>query len=198
MNTSTTFTASTVMTTSTITSTTTTITKTTTTTTITVTTTTTTATISNMCTGGATYTTQLLYLSLTATLPWTQYSFSYTAPNINSATLVFAFRNDPSFWYLDDVSVTNSTGSELLLNGGFEQGSYSKWTYCNPTQATYAGDVNTNKPHNGSYSYEDRSISAFDYLSQAFTVVPNNTYSVKFWLRATSSNSAYAYITVSS
>ncbi len=86
----------------------------TTSTSVTVSTTTSTATISNICTGGATYSTQLLYLSLNSILPWTQYSFNYTAPNINSATIIFSLRNDPDFWYLEDVSVTNSSGNQLL------------------------------------------------------------------------------------
>jgi hypothetical protein len=37
--------------------------------------------------------------------------------------LTFQFQQDPSFWQLDNVSVTNSTNSQLVLNGDFQGGS---------------------------------------------------------------------------
>ncbi len=144
------------------------------------------------------YTTQLLYLSLTSPIPWTKYSFNYTAPNITSATLNFALRNDPSYWFLDDVSVTNSSGNELLTNGGFEQGSLSGWTYCNPSNASYSGQVTSSTFHSGSHSYRDGSVGVSDYLSQTFTVLPNNIYSVQFWLSANSNYLTFALITITS
>jgi hypothetical protein len=160
-------------------------------------TTTTTATISNVCIGGAVYTTQLLYLSLTSTLP-SEYSFKYTAPSITSPIITFALRNDPLDWFLDDISVTNSSGTQLLLNNGFEQGSLSSWVYCNPSNAAHAGFVDTSYPHTGHYSYVDGSVNASDYLSQTFTVVPNNTYAVKFWLSANSNSSSFALVSITS
>jgi hypothetical protein len=157
-----------------------------------------TTTISNSCTGGTTYSTQLLYLSLTSNLGWTEYSFNYTAPNIASATLTFALRDDPAYWYLDDVSVTDSSNNQLLTNGDFELGSLSGWAYCNPSNAPAAGVVSSSIPHTGSYSYQDGSVGAYDYLSQTFAVIPYNTYSVQFWLYATSSSATYALVTISS
>jgi hypothetical protein len=126
------------------------------------------------------------------------YSYTYTAPNIDSAKLTFALRNDPVYWYLDDVSVTNSSGDELLLNGGFELGNLLGWTYCNPNSAADAGVVSSSNPHTGSYSYMDGSINASDYLSQTFAVVPNNNYLITFWLSADSTYSTFALVTVSS
>ncbi|UJR38792.1 hypothetical protein I4U23_031457 [Adineta vaga] len=164
----------------------------------TMTTTTTTATISNTCTGGSTYTTQLLYLSMTSTLSWTKYTFNYTAPNILSAKLTFALRNDPDFWYLDDVSVTNSSGNQLLSNGNFEQGILGNWIYCNPNSANYSGAITSNYPRTGSYSYEDGSVGSSDYLSQTFAVTPNSKYSIKFWLSSGSNSSSFAFVTISS
>lgn len=160
--------------------------------------TTNTITMNNVCIGVTTYITELLYLSLISPIPWTEYSFNYTAPNITSATLHFALRNDPNFWYLDDVSVTNSSGDELLSNGGFEQGTLSGWTYCNPSNASHSGQVSSSMPHTGSYSYADGSVGAYDYLSQTFTVVPNNIYSIQFWLYASSSSATFALITITS
>ncbi|CAF1335506.1 unnamed protein product [Adineta steineri] len=160
--------------------------------------TTTTATVSNVCTGGEVYTTQLLYLTLTATLPWKKCSFNYTAPNITSATIIFSLRNDPLDWYLDDITITDSSGIELLSNGDFELGDLTSWTYCNPNNAAHAGFVGSSTPHNGYYSYVDGSVNASDYLSQKFTVAPYNNYSVKFWLSANSDKSSFALVSITS
>ncbi|CAF1256699.1 unnamed protein product [Adineta steineri] len=170
----------------------------TTSTTMTTSKTTTTATVSNVCTGGEVYTTQLLYLTLTATLPWKKCSFNYTAPNITSATIIFSLRNDPLDWYLDDITITDSSGIELLSNGDFELGDLTSWTYCNPNNAAHAGFVGSSTPHNGYYSYVDGSVNASDYLSQKFTVAPYNNYSVKFWLSANSDKSSFALVSITS
>ncbi|CAF3874804.1 unnamed protein product [Adineta steineri] len=151
---------------------------------------------SNICTGSLTYVAQLLYLNVTLILPWTMYSFNYTAPTITSAKLMFALRDDPEFLFVDDVSVTNSSGIQLLSNGNFELGTLSGWTYCNPANASYSGAVSSMDPHNGSYSYADGSVGFMDYLSQSFAVVPNNIYSVTFWLSANSNSSTYALVTI--
>jgi hypothetical protein len=76
---------------------------------------------------------------------------------------MFVMRNDRSFWYLDDVSVTNSSGSELLMNGNFEQGNLFGWTYCNPNQATYSSTTTSSFSYNGSYSHHNGSINVNDY-----------------------------------
>jgi hypothetical protein len=139
---------------------------------------------------------QLLYLNLTAAIPWTQYSFNYTARNVSSATLTFALEDDPALWYLDDVSVTNSSGAQLIMNGGFETGNLAGWTYCNPSNATFSGIVTLSTPHSGVYSYQDGSTGTSDYLSQTFPVVPNNIYSITFWLCATSTSGTFALVTI--
>ncbi|CAF1211268.1 unnamed protein product [Adineta steineri] len=109
---------------------------------------------------------------------------------------MFALRDDPEFLFVDDVSVTNSSGIQLLSNGNFELGTLSGWTYCNPANASYSGAVSSMDPHNGSYSYADGSVGFMDYLSQSFAVVSNNIYSVTFWLSANSNSSTYALVTI--
>jgi hypothetical protein len=130
-------------------------------------------------------------------MSWTQFTFNYTAPNVDAATITFSFRNDPDYWYLDDVSVTNSSGEELLLNDGFEQGSLVDWVYCNPNNAVFSGIVNSVLLHSGSYSYQDGSQGAPDYLSQTFNVQPNNVYTVSFWLNANGASMVFAWVTIS-
>ena len=135
---------------------------------------------------------------MNSTLSWTQYKFNYTSPNVTMATLTFSFRNDPDFWYLDAVSVTNSSGQQLLTNGGFEQGTLTSWVYCNPKNSSYSGSIDSVNHYSGSYGYSDGSVGAPDYLSQTFNVLPNNIYSVKFWLAANGANMTFAWITISS
>ncbi|CAF4226089.1 unnamed protein product [Adineta steineri] len=118
------------------------------------------------------------------------------APNITSAKLMFALRNDPAYWYLDDISVTNSLGIQLLSNGGFELGTLSGWTYCNPSNAPSSGAISSANSHTGSYSYTDGSVGSSDYLSQTFAVVPNNIYSVTFWLTSSSNSATFALVTI--
>jgi hypothetical protein len=132
-------------------------------------------------------------------MPWTQFTFNYTAPNVTAATLTFALQNDPNFWYLDDVSVTNSSGEELLSNGGFEQGSLLDWIYCNPQNVASAGLVlsGSSTAYSGFYCYKDGSIGAADYLSQTFNVQPNEEYNVSFWLSADGYTAVYALVTIS-
>src|SRR5436309_13966830 len=48
-----------------------------------------------------------------------QYSVNFTA-TAGSTNISFAFREDPAFLGLDDVSVITGMGPNLITNGGFE------------------------------------------------------------------------------
>ena len=89
-----------------------------------------------------------------------------------------------------------SNGSQLLLNNGFETGDTTSWSYCNPSAATYSGDVTSTKPKSGYYSYEDGSIGSFDYLSQSFSVASGSSYKIRFWLNTGATYDAYAYVAI--
>src|SRR3546814_13118624 len=69
---------------------------------------------------------QISYVDALA-MPWTRLSFTGTAVS-DLTTLVFSFRHDPSFYYLDDVSVQSiaplaaaipDTARWALMNEGF-------------------------------------------------------------------------------
>ena len=49
------------------------------------------------------------------------YNTSFVATG-TTTNVSFAFREDPAFLFLDDVSVTQGGGSNLLLNPGFKLG----------------------------------------------------------------------------
>jgi len=54
---------------------------------------------------------------------WQTYTYTFTATSSTTA-ITFLLRNDPSYFYLDKVSVKlQGDTTELLANGGFEGGS---------------------------------------------------------------------------
>ncbi|HEY1725965.1 MAG TPA: hypothetical protein VGF89_11100, partial [Steroidobacteraceae bacterium] len=67
--------------------------------------------------------TTLLDLENSPTQAYTFYSYSFQA-QLSQTFLTFEFRQDPAYWRLDDVSVTNGS-SQLITNGGFEGGGYA-------------------------------------------------------------------------
>ncbi len=95
--------------------------------------------------------------------------------------------------------MTNSSGQQLLLNGGFELGSLVDWVYCNPQNTGSSGSVTGTVSHTGSYSYKDGAVTIPDYLSQTFNVQSNNVYTVKFSLHATGTvaNEVFAWAIIS-
>ncbi|CAF4090278.1 unnamed protein product [Rotaria magnacalcarata] len=196
--TTTTSTSTTTSTTST-TSTTTTTTTATTTTTTTATTATTTTTISttisvtttiavpssilqNSCTASVTNPVVVLYVSnISPTSGYVYYSYSHQS-TASSITLSMAFRQDPSYWALDDISVTLSTGGpNLVQNPGFETRSLTGYyAFCNPSSSSASGTVSSSNAHSGTYCYYDGSVGNPDYLSQTTTAIPNNYYTISF------------------
>jgi hypothetical protein len=116
-------------------------------------------------------------------------AFSATASSTN---LSFAFREDPAFLYLDDVTVTDTTTSTPvpIVNGGFELGpvgasSPTGWTFLNSFGATFAGQVQnvSGNAHTGSNYYYDGAVQAYDGITQALATTAGHSYSVSFWLK---------------
>ncbi|CAF1507759.1 unnamed protein product, partial [Didymodactylos carnosus] len=115
---------------------------------------------------------------------YTCYAYKWYATS-SSATLTFALRQDPGFWSLDDVSVYDG-GTQVLVNGGFETGSFSPWIYSYPNGhgGTYGRiDHNTySYAHTGYYYYADGCYSYTDYLSQTFATVLGDLYVISFYI----------------
>src|SRR4051812_37704124 len=81
------------------------------------------------------------------------YTASFTA-SLSSTSISFAFREDPWFLQLSQVSVASTLNPSvnLLVNGDFSQGTYSApnnnsvplgWTFQNTFGATFQGEVQT-------------------------------------------------------
>ncbi|CAF1491182.1 unnamed protein product [Didymodactylos carnosus] len=134
----------------------------------------------------------ILLLSLIDSPPfnYTYYQYTYRATS-NLTTLTFAFRQDPSYWCLDDISVIMSNSSNnvnIISNGGFESGSLENYTICNPSGTQPSGRSTQTYAYSGNYSYVDGSYASGDYLTQTFITVRQKQYRIGFWLK----NSGYS------
>ncbi len=120
-----------------------------------------------------------------------QYTVDFTAASALT-NLSLAIREDPAFFALDDITMTDLThpGPNLVVNGGFESGPVGSnaptgWTYLNTYVATFPGFVDngsTANPHSGHNEYFDGAVQAYDGISQAIATTTGDTYQVSFWL----------------
>ncbi len=133
----------------------------------------------------------------------------YTTPDFTATSLTtnisFAFREDPAFLSLDDVTMYNVTTSSAVtvVNGGFESGPVyasqpTGWTYLNTFGAEAGGIVdNINDPpyqyaHTGSNYYYDGAIQAYDGITQAISTTIGDVYTISFWLDDNSSLTTFS------
>jgi hypothetical protein len=123
---------------------------------------------------------------------YVQYSVDFTA-TAAMTNISFAIRNDPGFFGLDDVTLLNKTTSTAVpvVNGGFESGIVGNnapvgWTYLN-TFGGFSGHVQNNAggvgvAHTGTNFYRDGAFQAYDGITQGFTTVVGDTYTISFFL----------------
>ena len=139
-------------------------------------------------------------LNLTGTaIPhsWTGYSASFVASSAIT-NLSFAFREDPAFLFLDNVTMTTGGGANLVVNGDFEQGVVGAqpvgWTYLNTFGATFGGYVTSGSACDGGSGncYYDGAVGAYDSITQAIATVVGETYTVTFDLNDNSGGSTFS------
>jgi PEP-CTERM motif len=117
----------------------------------------------------------------------------YTTPTFiatsTTTNISFAFREDPAFLFLDDVTMKNVTKASAVpvVNGGFELGPVGAsaptgWTYLNMFGASFGGFVSNNNPHTGSNNYYDGAVQAYDGITQAISTNIGDSYTISFWL----------------
>ncbi len=117
---------------------------------------------------------------------YTEYSVNFTA--LGSTTdLAFAFREDPAFWSLDDVSVTVlGGGPNLVSDGDFSNATLSPWTYDNNYGVNDAnGSLTSNCGYSGGSGgncFFDGAVQAYDGIDQNISTVANQQYTLSFWL----------------
>jgi hypothetical protein len=118
------------------------------------------------------------------------YSVSFVA-NLTSTAITFAFREDPAFLSLEQVTVVDQTvpGANLLTNGDFSGGTNGGtpvgWTYANVYGAQAGGVVETSGcggPQPSGACWYDGAVQAYDAISQNITTVVGHTYKISFYL----------------
>ncbi len=129
---------------------------------------------------------------------WQTYTCTFSASSSNTA-ITFLLRNDPSYFFLDNISVKlQGNATELLTNGGFEgglsSGSYNtapnqpvSWNLLGTQGLTAAGNVMdstsvaiTYLAGNGSYTWGDGAVGGFDGIQQIIPTTPGQTYTISF------------------
>ncbi|CAF1296318.1 unnamed protein product [Rotaria sordida] len=196
----TTITATTTATTTTTIATTTTITTTITTTTTTTTTTTKTTTtqLDIPCVPSNTY---VLSYDVTPTT-YQKQTYTYTGTSTGLKILEFGFKavSTTKTWHLDDVSIINknASNSEMIVNGGFENGNLIGWqVLCSSTNCgTKGGNITQSDCHTGSFCYEGTCQNDYDFLRQTFTVINGHVYVLTFWLYTDGHHSQLAYVNI--
>lgn len=106
-----------------------------------------------------------------------------------STHLSFAFREDPAFLDLANVSLLhNNTGSNLVLNGDFSLGPVGSpaptdWTYLNTFGASFGGVVTARCGPSGGNCYHDGAVQAYDAISQDIATVIGGSYTLSYEYR---------------
>ena len=130
------------------------------------------------------------------------YTATFTATS-TSTNISFAFRQDPAFLFLANVSVTTGGGPNLLTNGDFSAGIVGNsapvgWTYLNTFGATFGGFVDNSNPYTGPGNtgshndYSDGAVQAYDSITQAISTTVGATYTVSFYLDDNSSLTTFS------
>ncbi|CAF3263308.1 unnamed protein product [Rotaria socialis] len=114
---------------------------------------------------------------------WTQNNYSYTAVTSGTLTLNFILTSNSKFdWYIDDVSVYNSTSTELLTNGDFQSSTtLVGWASGNSGSCGSNTGISTSNGHMSTQSYVDQCSGQTAWIQQSFSVTNGDLYSISFW-----------------
>ena len=122
---------------------------------------------------------------------WQTYSFNFTAGTDGSNYFMLAFRQDPAYWRVDNISVkaVGST-SELLTNGNMTTGGSVTVQTNNGTQYINAPTAWGVGYQNGTYPaaagtwtggmWYDGAVGSFDSIYQAINFTAGVTYTLSF------------------
>jgi hypothetical protein len=88
-------------------------------------------------------------------------------------------------WLLDDVSVYHGL-TQMIVDGGFESGDISAWTYSGSCNLWFGQDYSDGRAKSGNWFYYDQCALDGDIISQTFPTVAGDTYVVSFWLTSDS------------
>jgi len=114
------------------------------------------------------------------------YSTTFFATT-TSSYISFAFREDPAFLLLSNVSVTTGGGSSILVNGNFAGPAGAQaptgWTYLNTFGASFGGSVQSGTGSIvGTNAYIDGAVQAYDSITQLIPTTVGSLYTITFSL----------------
>lgn len=119
-------------------------------------------------------------------------------PSDTTTHLSFAFRNDPSYLELANVSLVDSTtsSSNLLTNGNFSSGTLGSsaptgWTYLNAFGASHGGALTSGCAPSSGNCYSDGAVQAYDAISQNVTTITRDSYTLSFDYAVSSGGGTY-------
>jgi hypothetical protein len=153
---------------------------------------------SRIATSCSTPTSTILYYT-SAPTTYTLETYTYNASSTGTAVLQFGFTSSGGnkIGYLDDVSIvdTNASNSEMLINGGFENGTLVGWQQlCTSSCQASSGSITNTLCNTGSYCYMDGCKAGLDFLQQTFTTSIGHVYTLNFWLQVRTSLNVYVSI----
>ena len=122
---------------------------------------------------------------------WQNKTYTYTATNTGTGYLMFAFRHDPNYWVIDNVSIkANNTGANLLVNGGMEKSGLmttnvggTNQTVAAPTAWGLAYQNNPNPTLGGGFDsgmWYDTSVGSYGAIYQNVNFTAGVTYTITF------------------
>src|SRR5665213_3104238 len=132
----------------------------------------------------------LLNLQNATESPYTLYTYTYTAV-LSQTFITFQFRQDPSYYNLDNVSITPlGSGTALAVNGTFEGSTTDMggqlvpngWTFIGQAGLTAGGTVASGCGVSASACWHDGSVGGVDGLFQSFATTIGSQYTISFFL----------------
>jgi len=123
---------------------------------------------------------------------WQHYSFTFTPSVSGNQYVMLAFRQDPAYWYVDNVSVhPNGNNTNMLTNGSFTTGGNLQ------VQSSNYGTLYISAPTAWGVSYQngvypsaagtwyggqwvDGAVGSYDGIYQGISVTAGTTYTVEF------------------
>jgi hypothetical protein len=120
----------------------------------------------------------------------------------DETNLAFAFREDPAYIHLSDVSMIDLTtpSANLVVNGNFDGSTYTTgssgpepdgWSYLNIYDAGAAGVVANGCGYSGDNCYDDGSVGSYDAINQVIATTIGDTYQVSFYYLDTDPGDVY-------
>lgn len=96
---------------------------------------------------------------------------------------IYLFHEFFCVWYLDDISIKDSTSTEILINGDFERSpSTIGWTIdYSAALCSLSSGISSSRFHSSNKSYYDYCDLATTWIDQSFNVTSGQSYNISFW-----------------